>query len=102
MAFAIQLFADVSQIMFLWTGLLTAVFGVICYFILPSSPLTAWFLSPEDRVLAVERIAVNQQGIKNTKWKKKQFLEALKDPVIYCYIIFFFFGKRSNESQERR
>ena len=78
--------------MFLWTGLLTVVFGIICFFFLPNTPLTAWFLKSGDRILAVERIAVNQQGIKNKKWKKYQLLEPFKDIAVYCYMIFLIFS----------
>ena len=79
--------------MFLWTGLLTVVFGIVCFFYLPNTPLTAWFLKSEDRILAVERIAENQQGIKNKKWKKYQFTESFKDGAVYCYMIFLVFSK---------
>ena len=41
-------------------------------FFFPDSPATARFLTPEERVLAVERIKVNQAGLENKHWKKEQ------------------------------
>lgn len=53
------------KIVFLFTGLLTVVVGVIFLFVVPDSQLNARFLSQEDRILAIERIRINQQGVGN-------------------------------------
>ena len=34
--------------------------------------MTARFLTPEERVLAVQRIKVNQSGVENKHWKRDQ------------------------------
>ena len=62
------------------TGLITLVTSVIFWFFFPDSPTTAWFLTPEERVLAVQRIKVNQAGVENKHWKREQFIETLRDP----------------------
>jgi hypothetical protein len=41
-------------------------------FFFPDSPTTARFLTPEERVLAVERIKINQTGVENKHFKKQQ------------------------------
>lgn len=41
-------------------------------FFFPDSPATAWFLTPEERVIAVERIKVNQAGVENKHFKTEQ------------------------------
>jgi hypothetical protein len=69
--------------MFLWTGLVTAAFGVVLFFVMPDNPLKARFLTPRERILAIERIRMNQQGVGNKHFKKYQFLEALKDPLVF-------------------
>ncbi len=38
----------------------------------PDSPTTAYFLSPEERGQAVQRIKSNQAGVENKHWKKEQ------------------------------
>jgi hypothetical protein len=44
-----------SQIIFLFFGLITVVFSVVVWFFLPDSPLTARFLKGDDRLVAIER-----------------------------------------------
>ena len=53
------------QIIFLVTGLLTVAVGIIFLFVVPDSQLNARFLSKTDRILAIERIRINQQGVGN-------------------------------------
>lgn len=53
------------KIVFLFTGLLTVVIGFIFLWAVPDNQLNARFMKKEDRLLAVERIRVNQQGVGN-------------------------------------
>ena len=46
----------------------------ITRFFFPDSPANAYFLTPEERVLAVQRIKGNQSGIENKHWKKAQYV----------------------------
>lgn len=43
-------------------------------FLFPDSPTSAWFLTEEERVMAVQRIKVNQAGIENKVWKQEQWV----------------------------
>ena len=43
-----------------------------CRFFFPDSPANAWFLTAEERVIAVERIKVNQAGVENKHFKVEQ------------------------------
>jgi MFS transporter, ACS family, allantoate permease len=70
------------KIMFLWTGLTTFVFGVLLFLFMPDNPLKARFLNTQERILVIERIRGNQQGVGNRHFKKYQFIEALKDPLV--------------------
>jgi len=72
---------DPWRIVFLAAGLLTVVMGVIFMIIVPDNQMNARWLSEEDRLLAIERIRENQQGVGNRKWKLHQFKEALVDPM---------------------
>lgn len=74
-------------------GIITLVVGVLFWFFFPDSPTTAWFLTPEERVLAVERIKGNQAGVENKHFKKEQLIECLRDPKTW---LFFFFAAISN------
>ncbi|TFK76190.1 MFS general substrate transporter [Pluteus cervinus] len=70
------------------TGLLTLICAVLFWFFFPDSPTTAKFLTPEERVLAVQRIKVNQAGVENKRWKKDQFIETLLDPKTWVMALF--------------
>lgn len=76
------------RIIFLVTGLLTACVGVIFFFIVPDNQLNARWLNQHDRLLAVERIRKNQQGVGNKHWNAYQFKEALTDPLSWA--LFFY------------
>lgn len=74
--------------MFLVTGLLTAAIGVIFLFIMPDNQLNARWLTKEERLLAVERVRVNQQGIGNKHFKMYQLKEALLDPLTWAFAFY--------------
>jgi hypothetical protein len=44
------------QALCLLFGGITLAWSILCWFLIPDSPLTAWFLSKEDRVKAIERV----------------------------------------------
>ncbi|KAJ6139369.1 Major facilitator superfamily domain general substrate transporter [Penicillium samsonianum] len=73
------------QVIFLILGLLTVVTGVLFFFLLPDSPLTAGFLSPEEKAMHAERLRGNGQGIGSNVFKKAQVYEALTDPHTWLY-----------------
>lgn len=76
------------KIVFLFTGLLTVVLGGIFLWIVPDSQLNARWLKKEDRVLAIARVRVNQQGIGNKHFKLYQVQEALMDPMTWAFFFF--------------
>jgi MFS transporter, ACS family, allantoate permease len=69
-------------------GLLTLVTSVLFWFFFPDSPTNAWFLSEEERIMAIQRIKVNQTGIENKRWKKDQFIETIVDPKVWIMFLF--------------
>ncbi|KAF2491956.1 MFS general substrate transporter [Lophium mytilinum] len=64
------------QYIYLLAGALTVVFGLMC-FAIPNSPVSAWFLTPAERIVAVERLRRGQTGIR----------EALLDLKIYLVMV---------------
>lgn len=81
------------KILFIVFGLIALFLGAVLYLHVPNVPAKAWFLTPKERLMAVNRIRENYQGFGNKKWKKYQFLEALKDPRTY---LFFFYAVSFN------
>lgn len=76
------------QLMFLTAGGLTVVCGIIFLFVVPDSPANARFLTQEEKVLAIERIRSNNQGVGNKVFKKHQMIEALKDPAAWMIVVY--------------
>src|SRR3954467_11993145 len=66
------------QYIYLLAGALTFIFGLWC-FVVPSSPVSAWFLSQEERIVAVERLRRGQTGVRCEKLKRSQVIESLLD-----------------------
>lgn len=76
------------KILFLATGLLTIALGLIFLWIVPDNQLNARWLNEEDRVLAIARVRVNQQGIGNKNFKLYQVKESLLDPMTWAFFLF--------------
>lgn len=71
------------QIIYFIFGPLTMAFGIILFFAVPTSPMTAWFLTERERKIQVLRVIKNHTGIENRKYKHYQVLECLKDPQVW-------------------
>ena len=85
-------------------GVLTLITAVCYWFLFPDSPTNAWFLTPEERITAVNRIKGNQAGVENKHFKKEQYvnlfirlrlilirlrmIECLKDPKTWIFALF--------------
>jgi hypothetical protein len=69
-------------------GCLTSAVGVALAIWLPDSPLTARFLSAEDRQIALERIRGNQESTGMQDFKMYQVKEAFLDPNVSTLTIF--------------
>lgn len=67
------------KLVFIISGVITAVLGILVFFGLPDSPATAWFLSDTEKRYVVHRIRGNQKGFGNKHFKKEQLIEALTD-----------------------
>lgn len=79
---------DVWRIIYVFTGGLTIVWGVVLFFFLPNNILTAKRYSVEQRAMLVARSASNNTGILSRKIKPAQIKEALCDPQVW--LLFFY------------
>lgn len=75
------------QALFLAYGSISVVWGLFVLWWMPDSPMKAKCFSEEDKVLLVERVRSNQTGLQNKRFRKEQFIEALKDPQMYCHML---------------
>lgn len=76
------------KIVFLAIGLLTIAIGCIFLYFMPDNQLNAKFLKPHERLMAIERIRKNQQGVGNKHFKMYQLKEALTDPVTWAFVFY--------------
>lgn len=76
------------QLLFLVIGLFTAFVGCIFLYVMPDNQLNARFLTEKEKVMAIERIRVNQQGVGNKHFKMYQLTEALTDPMVWAFVFY--------------
>lgn len=74
------------QIIFLFVGLLTVFTAPIVYWKLDSSVASARFLTPHERLQAVERLRANQTGIGSTNFELSHLQEVVLEPKTYLWI----------------
>lgn len=55
------------------------VFSVVVFLFLPDSPMTAKFLKGDDKLLAIERLRMNQMGISSGVWRWNHVKECFLD-----------------------
>ncbi|KAF2025099.1 MFS transporter [Setomelanomma holmii] len=72
---------------FLIFGSASTVMGIATLLFLPDLPTTAKFLSERERVVAVERVSGNRQGVKNSHFKKYQAWQTVKDPKTWILFV---------------
>ncbi|KAG6820122.1 hypothetical protein H0H93_005128 [Arthromyces matolae] len=84
------------------TGLITLVVALAFWFFFPDSPTNAWFLTKGERIVAIQRIKVNQTGVENKHFKKDQMIEALCDPKTWLFALFSAFENVPNSLTNQR
>ncbi|OQE44584.1 hypothetical protein PENCOP_c002G08615 [Penicillium coprophilum] len=72
---------------FLIFGAFSVAVGAIALVFLPDLPSTARFLSERERAIAVERVAINRQGVKSSQFKWYQVRQAAEDPKTWLLFI---------------
>ncbi|KUI70389.1 putative transporter PB10D8.01 [Cytospora mali] len=69
------------------TGSTTVLYGILVWFLFPDNPSSAHFLTKEERAQSIMRIASNHSGIEQKRFKKSQFIEALRDPKTWLFFL---------------
>ncbi|ERS98858.1 hypothetical protein HMPREF1624_04048 [Sporothrix schenckii ATCC 58251] len=78
------------QIIFLFFGVITVAFSLVMYIFMPDSPVEAKFLNDADKVMAVERLRLNQMGVLSREWRWDHVREALVDIKTWCWTALIF------------
>lgn len=72
---------------FIIFGSISFAAGVYALIMLPDLPSKAKFLTERERYVAVERVAKNRQGIKNSKFSKHQAWQTIYDPKTWLLFV---------------
>ncbi|KXG47528.1 Major facilitator superfamily domain, general substrate transporter [Penicillium griseofulvum] len=72
---------------FLIFGAFSVAVGAIALIFLPDLPSTAKFLTERERAIAVDRVAINRQGVKSSQFKWYQVRQAAEDPKTWLLFI---------------
>ncbi|KAI1174036.1 allantoate permease [Nemania sp. FL0916] len=70
---------DRYQVIFLFCGVLTVIYGISFLALMPDSPMEAKYLSEREQLIAIERLRANQMGVASRKWRWDHALETLLD-----------------------
>ncbi|KAJ6008237.1 hypothetical protein N7540_012213 [Penicillium herquei] len=76
------------KLIFIVTGCFTTLIGILFFWVIPDSQLNCRWLSYHDRLLAIQRVRVNEQGIGNRHFKWYQFREAFSDPLTWALFLY--------------
>ncbi|KAI1197393.1 MFS general substrate transporter [Nemania serpens] len=87
------------QYVFLIFGSISLAFGVVFLGFMPDLPTTARFLNPHQRIVAVERVARNRQGIKNHHFKTYQMWQCFRDPKTWILFVMSVAAQIPNAAQ---
>ncbi|KAE8153636.1 MFS general substrate transporter [Aspergillus avenaceus] len=78
------------QWLFIIFGVITLIWSMFLFFVLPDSPLNAKFLPSSQRAPAYRRAQQSQQSYQSREWKRDQFIEALIDPKTWLLFVYNF------------
>ncbi|GAA6033330.1 hypothetical protein JCM8097_006696 [Rhodosporidiobolus ruineniae] len=79
------------RISFLVGGALTLITAILFFLVVPASPSTAWFLKPEEREVAVQRVAQERASGAHKEFVWSQVWDTLRDPMYICVFLWAFF-----------
>ena len=72
---------------FIIFGSFSIVMGVVTLIFLPDLPSTAKFLTERERIIAVDRVSRNRQGVKNKHFNKRQAWQTVQDPKTWILFV---------------
>ncbi|KAI1758511.1 MFS general substrate transporter [Hypoxylon sp. FL1150] len=78
------------QIIFIFFGLITVAFSFVMLAFMPDSPVEAKFLNDNDKLIAVERLRMNQMGVISREWRNDHLKETLLDPKSWFWFALLF------------
>ncbi|KAI0880795.1 MFS general substrate transporter [Annulohypoxylon maeteangense] len=84
---------------FLIFGSISLAWGTLFLIFMPDLPSTARFLNEREKIVAVERVAMNRQGVKNHHFKTYQMWQCFRDPKTWILFIMAVAAQIPNAAQ---
>ncbi|KAH7323052.1 major facilitator superfamily domain-containing protein [Stachybotrys elegans] len=78
------------QIIFLFFGIVTVGFSFVLFAYMPDSPAEAKFLNKHDKLVAIERLRMNQTGVVSREWRWDHLWESVRDPKTWLWFALIF------------
>ncbi|KAF9522154.1 allantoate permease [Crepidotus variabilis] len=78
------------QLIFLVLGSITFVVGILSFWVFPDNPVRCKFLTKEEKIMTIERVRANQQGLESKQFKMRQLLEMVLDIKSWCWMLLMF------------
>jgi sugar phosphate permease len=78
------------QTIFLFFGLVTIIFSFVLFLYMPDSPAEAKFLTKHDKLIAIERLRMNQTGVLTRQWRWDHLWETIRDLKTWLWFALIF------------
>ncbi|KAH6885181.1 major facilitator superfamily domain-containing protein [Thelonectria olida] len=78
------------QTIFIFFGSVTVLFSFVLFAYMPDSPAEAKFLSKHDKLIAIERLRMNQTGVMSREWRWDHLWETIGDPKTWLWFALIF------------
>ncbi|KAL6406679.1 hypothetical protein AUP68_09480 [Ilyonectria robusta] len=78
------------QTIFIFFGIITVCFSSILFSYMPDSPAEAKFLSKHDKLIAIERLRMNQTGVMSREWRWDHLWEMIRDVKTWLWFALIF------------
>lgn len=78
------------KIIFIFFGVITVGFSFVMWTYMPDSPAEAKFLDDHDKLVALERLRMNQMGVASGEWRHDHLKESFSDPKTYLWFALLF------------
>lgn len=69
---------------------MTVAFSIVMFIFMPDSPVEAKFLKDEDKVIAIERLRMNQMGVMSREWRWDHVKESIMDAKTWFWFALIF------------
>ena len=75
------------RVMYLICGGTTLLIGILFVFVMPTDTTVAWFLTPDERRIATERLALDRGTRDRSEFNYAQVKEALRDVITWLLFL---------------